>query len=105
MGYPYPLYTLSLPRTFWEDHYDRCGDQDGTCHIRIIRSTARLVVAELDNPALEDLMSDADLYATPGQFDNDYRSLCRSAAATLAAIKRQYGLAYKYPNIYQVEAC
>lgn len=85
------LCEFTIPTLFWDDHFERCGDHDGVR--RVIRKRLKTVTVKLDREALIDLASDADLYATPGQFDlRDYASLVRSARATVESLRRQGAL-------------
>ncbi len=81
---------LILPGIFWRDHYDRCSDHDG--ERVIIRDDGRRAVVELDDAALADLKSDAEYYADGVDFCGEkaaYRSLIRSARATLRVIEAE----------------
>jgi hypothetical protein len=77
---------LTLPKTFWDDHYDRCADHAG--ERSEIRRNARTVEVELDAVALDDLASDAAYYANKGLDAIDRPRLVRSARATLRALQR-----------------
>jgi hypothetical protein len=80
---------LTIPATFWWDHYDRCAEHDGTR--TIVKEHARTVVVELDADAFGDLKSDAEYYADPWGPDaiDDGGKLKRSAVATVRAIQKQ----------------
>jgi hypothetical protein len=78
---------LTLPRAFWEDHFDRCADHPGKREE--IKTNARTVIVELDAEALDDLRSDADHYGDANGWESWLRPLIRSAQMTKQAIERQ----------------
>lgn len=87
------MHRLTVPGIFWRDHYDRCGDEEGQRREVILDRGGALVIVELNDEALDDLRSDANHYGNGGlDFAGEtaaYRSLIRSAQATLRAIDRQ----------------
>jgi hypothetical protein len=79
---------LTVPATFWDDHFERCADHEGIRNV--IKENARTVVVELDDEALGNLRSDADYYSDSQGFDLEMcpKGLFRSARATLRAIDK-----------------
>ncbi len=76
--------TFKLPRTFWDDHLDRCSEHEGVRReMKVTRTTATV---ELDCAAFEDLLSDARHYALGG-LDEAPRNIVASAKRTLAIIQ------------------
>lgn len=78
---------LTLPRLFWEDHYERCADHDGEREVFVTRR--RTVVVDLDRTALNDLRSDAWFYSDPTGLVDGMERLVRSARATVMALEAQ----------------
>lgn len=76
---------FTLPRVFWEDHYERCAAHPG--QRVVIKRTKRHVIVDLDAAALVDLRSDAWHYAHDG-LDAAPAGLCISARFTLLAIAK-----------------
>lgn len=85
---------LVVPLFFWSDHRDR-QPCDGDPEVEMAKEVGRRgnrATIEATPVQLETLRSDAAFYCDrdgPGADDPDFRSLRRSAAATLAAIARQ----------------
>jgi len=79
---------MKLPAKFYLDHRARdCGESG-----KIVRSTKNYVIVELDALALDDLLSDADYYASFERGSEDFienQGVCLSARATVKAIKNQ----------------
>ena len=77
--------TLRIPPVFYLDHLAReCGKSG-----KIIRSGKSYLIVELDDAALDDLMSDASYYVECADtFDPSIRGLVFSARATLRAIEK-----------------
>lgn len=74
---------VTVPARFWDDHASS-ADNAGT----ILRRTLKTVTVELDDRQLEDLRSDAEVYATGAHdFWDEYRGLVLSARATLKALR------------------
>ena len=75
--------TITIPRSFFDDHVDR------DCAVpTVVHETKREVTLAVE-PASEgwqDLRSDAEYYATSPGFDPAYRGLCRAAARVLAVM-------------------
>ena len=76
---------FTLPRVFWEDHFERCSEHPG--YRAVIKSTKRHVTVDLDAVALVDLQSDARHYGHGG-LDAAPAGLCISARFTLLAIAK-----------------
>lgn len=75
---------ITVPRRFWEDHYER----DLVCHSgewreMIVKQTKSTVTVDLHPRDLGDLLDDADHYR---QVEDYERSLRTSALATLKRI-------------------
>lgn len=83
---------MKLPARFYLDHRARdCGESG-----KIVHSTKNYVIVELDSAALDDLLSDADYYASLDRKDfldrEDFQAnkgVCLSARATVKAINNQ----------------
>ena len=85
------MHTLKVPPRFWDDHYERCADHDGSRNE--VRRTTKYVEVELDDDALTDLGSDAEYYANPygPDVEDVYgAALKRSAKATWERVKPLY---------------
>jgi hypothetical protein len=77
---------MKLPAKFYLDHRARDCGQSG----KIVRSTQNYVIVELDAIALDDLLSDADYYASLRENDfQENKGVCLSARATVKAINNQ----------------
>ena len=76
---------ITLPPMFAKDHTEReCLTGE------IVRETYRGITYRIvDAETFDDWYSDADLYSTPGQFDNEYKSLCASALRAYAILHRR----------------
>jgi hypothetical protein len=82
---------LRVPATFWDDHCERCpcdGDPEVELAREVGRSGARVLIAGTASQ-IEWLRSDAEFYCDPAGPDEAPKGLVRSAAATIAALKRQ----------------
>ena len=79
---------MKLPARFYLDHRARdCGESG-----KVLLRTNNYVIVELDDLALDDLLSDADYYASFERGSEDFREnqgVCLSARATIKAIKNQ----------------
>jgi len=77
---------VTLPIAFWSDHKNRGCSQSA---IEISRNK-RFVTLELDPAALEDILSDADYYASydPQDGEEEMRYWKPKAQSTLNALKR-----------------
>ena len=77
---------LKLPKRFYLDHRAReCGESG-----LIVSSTNNYVIVELDPIALDDLIGDADYYASLRETDfHQNKGVCLSARATVKAINNQ----------------
>ena len=77
---------MKLPAKFYLDHRARdCGESG-----KIVRSTKNYIIVELDAAALDDLLSDADYYASlQGDDFHENKGVCLSARATVTAITNQ----------------
>jgi phenylpropionate dioxygenase-like ring-hydroxylating dioxygenase large terminal subunit len=73
---------VKLPTRFYVDHMERDLDTPVA-----VKESARHVWVSLDDPALPELLSDAEHYAAPGMFEREYFGLVSSARATVKAIK------------------
>jgi hypothetical protein len=74
--------TISVPTLFWNDHYDRCGEEGKA---KVIKRGSKLTTVQLDQAAWDNLLGDADYYATQdfGVWGSDLRGLIGSARTTL----------------------
>lgn len=81
------MITIQIPTIFWNDHYERCGDESGT--VEVLKLGTRLTTVRLDAGSFDDLFSDADYYATQSidVWCYDMRSIVSSARATLRRLK------------------
>ena len=77
---------MKLPAKFYLDHRARdCGESG-----KIVHSTKNYLIVELDSVALDDLLSDADYYASlQGADFQENKGVCLSARATVKAINNQ----------------
>jgi hypothetical protein len=77
---------MKIPARFYLDHRARdCGESG-----KIVCSTKNYVIVELDSAALDDLIGDADYYASlEGADFQENKGVCLSARATLKAITNQ----------------
>jgi hypothetical protein len=74
---------IKLPKCFFVDHSER--DLDTPV---VIKETADHVMVSADDPALPELLSDAEFYAESSSYmGKQYFGLCMSARATARAIK------------------
>ena len=73
---------IQIPTMFWNDHYWRCGEYGKS---KVIKSGSKLTTVRLDQEAWDNLLGDADYYATQGfsAFSQDFRGIVMSAKATL----------------------
>lgn len=77
---------VKIPPTFYLDHRARENGTSG----KVISHTSNYIVVDLDDEALYDLISDAEVYAEFAGEDFQYnRGLVLSARATLKAINKQ----------------
>jgi hypothetical protein len=76
---------FTLPRVFWEDHFERCAAHPG--RRAVIKSTKRHVTVDLDAVALANLHQDAMHYAHGG-LDAAPAGLRSSARFTLLAVAK-----------------
>tara|TARA_Y100001937_G_C6873412_1_gene221599 strand:+ start:165 stop:482 length:318 start_codon:yes stop_codon:yes gene_type:complete len=74
--------TIKIGKRFYDDHCER----DLIAPTIIRQTKTHYLVDGTDNEALRELLSDADYYKESAWFDPEYFGLCRSAAATHAAI-------------------
>lgn len=74
---------IKLPKRFFNDHYDRDLPTP-----EIVSETARHYIVDRDDPAIPELLNDAEFYASPDGPDQA-GNLRLSAAAIVAALKRQ----------------
>lgn len=76
--------TVKVPRRFFDDHAERDLPTP-----TIVRTLAAHYVVSSDDPALSELLNDAEHYATPGQFGHDpeLAGIVASARATVRALK------------------
>ena len=90
--------TLTVPRTFWDDHSWRTQDDYpvGT----VVKETARTVTVTFTQPELDNFESDVDYYADcarQGEWtrsdDPALWSIGQSAIRTLAAMQKQQVIA------------
>ena len=73
---------IQIPTMFWNDHQERCGEYGKA---KVIKFGVKLTTVSLDQEAWDNLVGDADYYATQG-FDvwsQDLRGIVMSARATL----------------------
>lgn len=77
-----PAGTYRLPARFYYDHVER-DCLAGT----VQRETKQHVYVTLDGADYCDIYSDAVYYSDASQFDREYRGLCASARATVAALQ------------------
>lgn len=89
-------YRLKVPALFWDDHADRkpCDGDPAEYIAREVGRCGKRVCIEATPLQLATLQFDAVFYTHPdgpGADDPAYRSLRRSAAATLAAINAVEG--------------
>lgn len=77
---------IKVPARFYLDHRARdCGESG-----KVVSSNKNYVVVELDSISLEDLLSDADYYASfEGEDFRENKGVCLSARATLKVINNQ----------------
>ncbi len=77
---------MKLPARFYLDHRARdCGESG-----KIVHSTKNYIIVELDAAALDDLIGDADYYASLEHADfYQNKGVCLSARATVKAINNQ----------------
>lgn len=74
---------IELPKHFYLDHRARDNGASG----KVVCSNKNYITVDLDALALEDLVSDAEVYASFTREDfQENRGLCLSARATLRAI-------------------
>jgi len=78
------LQRFTIPRTFWIDHADRCGDHAG--FRELVAEMGTRVIVDLDAVALANLKSDAEYYASEDGPDRIGGGLRASARATLRAL-------------------
>jgi len=80
--------TIVVPSRFYYDHRDRDLPSG-----KVIKEYANgKVNVVLSHSELNDLLSDAEYYAEcADQFGTEYQGLCKSAKATVKAIKEQTG--------------
>ncbi len=78
--------TIQIPTLFWNDHYERCGEEGVA---EIIKRGDRLTTVRLDDEAWDNLLGDADYYGTQdfSVWGSDLRGLVASARATLRRMK------------------
>ena len=77
---------MKVPAKFYLDHRARgCGEGG-----KIVHSTNNYIMVELDSVALDDLIGDADYYASlQGADFQENKGVCLSARATVTAINDQ----------------
>ena len=74
---------IKLPLTFYQDHEERDLDTP-----QPVQTTRTHVIVRADDPALDELLSDAMHYAdSVASMGREYFGLCMSARATERAIK------------------
>lgn len=81
---------IRVPAKFFDDHEER--DCEPFCEP--VRRSARFVWLRANDPGLDELLDDARHYSDPHQFGEwgqGNRGVCRSAAATVAAIEAAMG--------------
>jgi hypothetical protein len=76
-----------LPRVFYFDHVSRDLPEQGAT--RVVSETKRDVTVSMDAAAYDDLLSDAEHYATPDQFGAEFFGLVSSARATARRLREQ----------------
>ena len=75
--------SIRIPRKFYDDHVERDLGAPS-----ILRVTKYHYFIDALSPYLEELLSDAEYYLSMIKYmDAEYRGLCRSATATVKAIK------------------
>lgn len=75
--------TIRIPRRFYDDHVDR--DLEAP---EVLKATKSHYWIDALSPHLDELLSDADYYAdSVGDMERHLFGLCKSAAATAAAIR------------------
>ena len=85
------FYEISLPPRFFDDHLDRdLVTKSGTLDEMKVRETKRQIVVRLHRDDIEELLDDADYYATSmGSVGFEELGIISSARATVNAIKKQ----------------
>lgn len=79
------IYTL--PRIFWDDHFDRCAEHPGKR--KEIKRGRNTVTVDLDCEALADLTSDASYYGDiKWSLDEIDPSIPRSARNTMRTLSK-----------------
>ena len=74
---------LTIPRRFFDDHAERDLETP-----QIIKATKAGYTIRLDDPALPELLDDAEYYAgSAGDMDRHVFGICMSAKATAKAIR------------------
>mgnify|MGYP000591868186 CR=1 FL=1 len=74
---------VTVPRRFFDDHAERDLDTP-----QIIEATKKGYTVRLDDPALPELLDDAEYYADmTGRMERHVFGICMSAKATAKAIR------------------
>lgn len=74
---------IKIPQRFMDDHAERDLETP-----EVIKATKTHYFIKPDDPALPELLDDAEHYQHPCYFDRVYFGLCMSARATVKAIKK-----------------
>lgn len=77
--------SVTVPNTFWDDHAERCCEQTGL-DWKEVKRTKRETTVLLGGDAFENLLGDAEYYASPNGPD-ECPGLKASAKATLRRLK------------------
>jgi hypothetical protein len=82
------LYEIVVPRTFWQDHMQRCDDL-GDLEENTISCTARGALVHVTMDQIRDLATDASYYVECGDdMGREYFGLISSARATLKRLAK-----------------
>jgi hypothetical protein len=73
---------IKIPHRFYTDHMER-----GLEAPKVLRWYSTHLIIDGEDPAVDELLSDAEYYATPGIFEPEYAGLASSARATVKAIQ------------------
>ena len=88
--------TVTVPPVWWDDYRERLGGHSdaggpGTSYdfwFEEVKRTSRGVVVNVTNDRLQDMIGDADLYATPGEFPDMGIGFLSSARAALKRLRK-----------------
>jgi hypothetical protein len=95
--------TVTIPKTFYRDHLERCGKEETP---RDHSKSKTCAIINVDDPNLIELISDARYYGDPdmsSELWQSYRGLVMSARATLKAIDAALGAGGRIADNYNTD--